>query len=133
MSQSHTTKIVRCIPPSPTGDRSMARSSPSIANRSHGQNQTQLTNLFKVKWNDSTQFIIYDNMNDFLFIKCYDRDPYAPHYLIGSSSLKICQLAEEMRGIQGPLNKEFRLFSSDNNVNANPVLYLKLDLQYFNN
>ncbi len=127
VSQSYTTKIVRIIPPSPTGDRSMARSSPSL--RSH----TQLNNLFKVKWNDSTQFIIYDKINDFLFIKCYDRNPYAPHYLIGSSSLPITQLAEEMHGIQGPLIKEFKLSASDNNVNANPVLYLKLDLHYFNN
>jgi len=133
--QTHTTKVVRCIPPSPTGDRSIPRSSPSLNNKNNSQNQTQpITNLFKLKWNDSTQFIIYDNTNDVLIIKCYDRDPYAPHHLIGSSVLQINQLAEEIHCIQGPLAKEVRLSSSPNaNPIANPVLYLKLDLHYFNN
>ncbi|CAG2180579.1 unnamed protein product, partial [Oppiella nova] len=125
--QTHSTKVVRCVATSPTGDRSLiSRSSPSIVTK----NQTNIvskSNLFKLKWNDSTQLIVYEDMNNLLQIKCYDRNPFAANYLIGSSVLSVRELAEQMSQIQGPITKEVRLTSGDNNPNANPSVYLKLD------
>ena len=131
--QTHTTKVVRCLPASPTGDRTLiSRSSPSLIIK----NQTTIeskTNLFKAKWNDSNQLIIYEDIHNSLLIKCFDRNPFAPHQLIGSSVLSVSELAEEISQIQGPITKEIRLSTGEHNINANPIVYLKLDLQYFHN
>ena len=77
------------------------------------------------------QLIIYEDIHNYIEIKCYDRNPFAPNYLIGSSRLSVSELAEEMSQIQGPITKAIRLVSSDTNSDVNPIVYLKLDLQYF--
>lgn len=124
--QTHSTKVIRCLPASPTGDRSLiSRSSPSLTTKTNLN-----VNVFKAKWCDSTQLIIYENINNLLQVKCYDRNPFAPNHLIGWSKLSVSDLAEEMSQIQGPITKEIRL-NTPNNSGANPIVYLKLDLQYF--
>lgn len=79
------------------------------------------------------QLIIYEDSDSTLEIKCYDRNPFAPHYLIGESRLSVTELAEEMTQIQGPITKAIRLLSShsEHQSDVNPIVYLKLDLHYF--
>ncbi|XP_054165582.1 intersectin-1-like isoform X2 [Oppia nitens] len=130
--QSHTTKIVRSVALSPNGERTVtSRSSPSNVTKNQVNSNNCRTNVYKVKWNDSTQLNIYEEIHNILQIDCYDRNPYAPNYLIGTSIVLVNELAEEISQIQGPITKEIRLTTRDKTMNANPIVYLKLDLQYF--
>jgi hypothetical protein len=50
---------------------------------------------------------------------------------VGSTQVGIAELADDLKHVQGPLNKAYKLRASDNRSGTNSVIYLKLDLQFF--
>ena len=129
--QSHKTKVIRCVPSSHNGLHHLSSGTSSP----HQTAKHRHDYLFSVKWKDTTQFIIKDLHHDKLTIECFDRNPFAPHYLIGSISYRISDLQEEMANICGPLKKPCKLIPSNkvhSQQDISPIVYLKLDLQLFN-
>ncbi len=84
-------------------------------------------NLFTAVWNELILFSIYGDISDntLLTVKFFDQSPYAPRSLQGQCSIRVSELAQEIRHTSGPVVKEIKLTPSDNKA-----LFLSVQLMF---
>ena len=131
LSSTHTTKRTKTV-------RLEISNKHTISNRKVKDNTVTKDGTFKITWNDNFKINIA-NLDETLFISCYDENPYALHHCLGEASIPLNDIVQQRRYVNGPITKDVQLripneqLSNNllNNYNIKPSVLLKYDLLKF--